>query len=81
MLGRILFVAFLAGVVMLAVKSGTILRGFGLLATCDTVEVAGTASGQWQACSEGSLDGRRDLSEICASIGLRADGREYWQCP
>jgi hypothetical protein len=80
MLARIVFVAFLALGIMVAVKSGTILRGYGLLASCETVEAPSRTGVTWEACRDGVIDGRRDLSVDCESLGVLADGREYWSC-
>ena len=81
MVARIVLILFLAVGVMAAVKSGTILRGFGVLATCETLETAEGQPTSWQACRDGILDGRRDLSDSCESQGFLKDGREYWSCP
>jgi hypothetical protein len=80
MLIRIVFVAVLAVGVMLAVKSGHILRGAGLLSECQAVPIVNGVWGELRSCSEGKFDGWRDLSDTCASLG-RFEAKEYWRCP
>ena len=80
MLVRILLIGSLALGLMIAIKHGTILRGVGLLAECEIVEAPRGADGKWQACTEGRLDGRRDLSDMCKPMGVHGK-LEYWECP
>jgi hypothetical protein len=80
MLLRIVFVAVLAVGVMLAVKSGHILRGAGLLSDCQEIPVVNGVWGELKGCSQGKLDGWRDLSDNCTSIG-RYQEKEFWRCP
>ena len=80
MLLRIILVGSLAIGLMIAIKSGSILRGIGLLSSCEIVETPRGVDGEWHACTEGKLDGRRDLSDICTPIGVRGT-LEYWNCP
>lgn len=80
MLIRIVLVAVLAVGIMLAIKSGHILRGAGLLSDCAPLTSANGPWGELRGCSEGKLDGWRDLSDTCASLG-RYGTKEYWRCP
>jgi hypothetical protein len=77
---RIILVGSLAIGLMIAVKSGSILRGIGLLSSCEIVETPRGVDGEWHACTEGKLNGRRDLSDICTAAGARGEF-EYWNCP
>ena len=80
MLVRIFLVALVAGGLMIAIKSGMILDDADLLANCEDVAVPTSVNDSWQACTEGRLDGRRDLSDTCAYMGRRGT-IEYWRCP
>ena len=80
MLLRIIIVGGLAIGLMIAIKQGAILRGIGLLSSCAIVQTPQGNTGEWRACTEGKLDGRRDLSDICTPIGVRGK-LEYWNCP
>ena len=80
MLLRVILFAVVALGIMLAVQSGRILRGAGLLSQCETVAAPRGVVEEWQACTEGKLDGRRDLSDPCTWLGKK-DGKEYWSCP
>lgn len=80
MILRIVVIAIIAVGAMVAIKSGTVLRGIGLLANCDVIAPPAGAIGEWRVCTEGKLDGRYDLSDHCVSMGAR-DGKEYWTCP
>jgi hypothetical protein len=80
MLLRIILVGVVAIGVMVAIKNGTILRGIGLLSSCEVVQAPEGETEEWRACIEGKLDGRRDLSDICKPIGVRGE-LEYWRCP
>ncbi len=75
MLLRIIIVGGLAIGLMIAIKQGAILRGIGLLSSCAIVQTPQGNTGEWRACTEGKLDGRRDLSDICTPIGVRGDAR------
>jgi hypothetical protein len=79
MLIRIVFVAILALGLMIAVKSGHILRGAGLLSECQTM-MEHVNWGELRACTPGKLDGKRDLSDNCTDLGAYG-GKEYWRCP
>ena len=78
---RILIVGLLIVGAMVAVKDGRVLRNAGLTGSCTSVALPTGQSGYWQACKEGRLSGRPDLSrEGCSSRGV--SGRlEYWRCP
>jgi len=80
MLIRVLLVAVVVLGAMIAINSGAILRGTGLLSDCETVPAPRGVLDEWQACTPGKLDGRRDLSDPCTWLGKR-DGKEYWSCP
>jgi hypothetical protein len=80
MLVRIVLVALVVMGAMFAIKSGTILRGAGLLSNCEIIEAPNGAVGVMRECTEGKLDGRQDLSDTCKRMGERA-GKEYWTCP
>jgi hypothetical protein len=62
------------------VKSGHILRGAGMLSTCEVVTATNGAWGELRSCDKGTLDGWRDLSDTCSPLG-RHGGKEYWRCP
>lgn len=80
MLIRIVLVACLVVGVMLAIKSGHILRGAGLLSECQPLTSLQGPWGEMRSCSHGKFDGWRDLSDTCRSIG-RYGTKEYWRCP
>jgi hypothetical protein len=77
---RIILIGGLAIGLMVAIKNGTILKGVGLLSNCEIVQTPQGETGEWRACSEGKLDGRRDLSDLCNPMGVRGE-LEYWNCP
>jgi hypothetical protein len=81
MILRILIVAALAVAVMVAVKDGRILRHAGLTASCQMVGAPTPGGTVVEACSQGKLEGRPDLSRHgCKARGI--NGRlEYWDCP
>jgi hypothetical protein len=80
MLLRILIIGALAIGLMIAIKQGTLLKGLGLLSNCEVVETPRGETGEWRACTEGKLDGRRNLSDICKPMGFSGEF-EYWSCP
>jgi hypothetical protein len=80
MLIRIVLVAVVVLGVMLAVKSGYILRGAGLLSECEVVTSTNGAWGELRSCDKGKLNGWQDLSDTCSPLG-RHGPKEYWRCP
>jgi hypothetical protein len=80
MLLRIIVIGGIAIGLMIAIKQGAIMRGIGLLSNCEIVQTPQGEAGEWRACTEGKLDGRRDLSDMCDPMGVRGK-HEYWDCP
>jgi hypothetical protein len=79
MLIRIVLVAVVVVGVMVAIKGGHVLRGAGWLSECHVTSTNG-AWGELRSCTEGKLDGWRDLSDTCSPLG-RHGTKEYWRCP
>jgi hypothetical protein len=76
---RIFLFAALAGAILFAINSGKVFRGMHLLSNCKDVVATDGSGDQWEACTEGRLDGRRDLSDNCAYM-TRRDTVDYWRC-
>lgn len=79
MLIRIFLVVALVGAVMFAINSGKVFRGAHLLSNCKDVPAADGSADRWEACTQGRLDGRRDLSDNCTFV-TRQGSVEYWRC-
>ena len=80
MLLRIVLIACLVFGLMAAIKSGAILQDAGLLADCKPLTALQGTWGEVRSCNEGKLNGWRDLSDNCQSMG-RFGAKEYWRCP
>jgi hypothetical protein len=80
MLTRILAVAVLILVVMIAARDDRLMKKYGLTAACSVVQTLPDGS-QLAACHPGRLEGRPDLSNRgCIDAGI-AGTVEYWKCP
>jgi hypothetical protein len=65
---------------MIVLKDGRLLHRTGLTGSCAVVQVGADGS-QLQACREGKLEGRPDLTrQGCKNAGL-AGTYQYWRCP
>jgi hypothetical protein len=80
MLKRIVVLAGLVLATMIVLKDGRVLDRTGLTGSCALVQVGADGS-QLQACREGKLEGRPNLTrQGCKTAGL-AGTYEYWRCP
>jgi hypothetical protein len=80
MLKRVITVAVLILVLMIAIKDRRVLRTTGLTATCSVVQTAADGS-QVESCRPGRLEGRPNLSRRGCTDAGSAGKSEYWRCP
>jgi hypothetical protein len=78
MVWRMVFLATVIAVAMIAIKDGRVLREVGLTGSCSQVSAEHVF---WEACTRGKLDGRPDLSrQGCKAVAIRGKV-EWWRCP
>ena len=78
MVWRMVFLATVIVVAMVAVKNGRVLREAGLTGSCTQVSAQHAF---WEVCTKGKLDGRPDLSrQGCTAVAIRGK-TEWWRCP
>jgi hypothetical protein len=79
MLKRVVAVAALILLAMIAAKDGRLFRTTGLTGACSVVQAYGDAT-ELVTCVPGKLEGRPDLSHRgCRSIGMKG-ATQYWRC-
>ncbi len=80
MLKRVVAVAVVILALMVAIRSGHVLRLAGLTGSCSVVQTLPDGS-QWVACQAGRVSGRPDMTKHnCTSSGITGTF-EYWKCP
>ncbi len=78
---KLALLAAVVAAILYGVRHEHVLEDAGLLGSCDVVETAAPAEGQWLACRAGRLTEAPDLSrDACVHAGTRAS-LEYWRCP
>ena len=80
-MSKIVIVAALIVAALAAGKQNHVFEKAGVVHRCVAVATPVGEDGDWQACSQGWLDGFPDLSiDSCTRIGQNG-GRDFWKCP
>ena len=77
----VLAAALVIASLMFAIKDGRILRAAGLTGGCAAVAAPSGASGDWQRCTSGKLEGAPNLSRSGCVVVSSKGKIEYWRCP
>jgi hypothetical protein len=80
MLKRVLAVAVVVLVAMVALRDGRLMRTTGLTGSCSVVQQFSDSS-ELAACRSGKLEGRPDLSHRGCRLVGRNRTFQYWRCP